>query len=337
MSTQETLLNAIPSMVEIRRFMHSDLGVWVFWGGIAALFLLLGLWLLRRRRLALENLGLPKLRRELSDIFGQRKEPGTDEEEEPVLAREETVDPLPQTDPLLADNPAPQSSELREPVLGNVPAQVPAPAPVYAQPPVSAVHVLSTYEMPDDIPPLLDRLPFEPRAGLSTGRWLREDMKVEAVFVSEALEASLKDNSALELLPFVPQARSVEQFNNIYRWGALIAQPHALLQTEGMNVVVTRSVLPQHFDAQNGWQNALRDDELLLAVLNALVVSHELNTPCAAVLAASGVRFFLRPSAQLVEDLVREQGRACDFAMSVSKRNTLSAVIYASLFAAARA
>ncbi len=304
----------LPSKEALAAFVFSERGTWtVVLLALIALLLLIA-WRLHARRVALENLGLPRLRRELSDLFKLRQEPLDEAVETDIIALEGV-------------SPAVQSAQSASATGASTPMQGTSLD--------RAPHVTADMA-PDDVPQLMGRLAFEPRAGLGTAAATLGEIRVDAVFVSDALLGSLSD-AALKLLPFAPEAHFHPSFNNVYHRGVLIAQPRAVLAVAGGMAVVTESVQSGPLSPDHNWVRQLRQDELILAILNAMVVAHELNVPCAPILAFDGARLLLRPSTSLVLALVREQARAIEFALSLSKRNSLTTIVYASLFAAAAA
>lgn len=333
MPSREELLTYIPSQAEVSAFFASEKGHWLVWAGLGLFLLLVILWALRRKRHALNNLGLSRVRREWLHTVSDKREPVTYTVDDGIRANEEPPEPLPTTPQRMAPLPPIPSAPAATPVA--TPASAPAQSPTPVEPAFAAVH-----DTPDDIPPVLGRLPFCRRPGLQTASvTLPElpDLKVEAVFVDAKLLESFQQEPALWQLPFVPEATLLTRFDNVYRRGALIAQPSAIAQVSTGLAVITNAVSTTPLTLTDGWALALRPDELLLATINAMVVAHELSQPCAPILSFPGARLFLRPSPSLVTELVLRQGAAQAFAMSVSHRQTLNSVIYATLFAAARA
>ncbi len=328
MSSREDLLAYIPSQEFLRVFFSTEKGQWVLWAGVIFLLLLIVLWILRRRARSLNNLGLSRVRREWLHNVVERSEPVREMPDDGIRAKEEPLELLALPTP--AATPAPLAE--------STPAPVSQPQAVVYEPqraPEPALHPVEP--IADDIPALLGRLPFCQRPGLTTGSAVLAGMRVEAVFVDKALQSSLANDAGLSHLPFVPEARVSESFDNIYRRGALIAQPSAICEIETGLAVITKSVITTPLSAQMDWARVLRTDELFLTLLNAMVVAHELNTPCAPILECQGARFFLRPAEELVIEFIAQQEAAQHFAMGISKRQTLNTVIYATLLAAAHA
>ena len=324
MSSREDFLAYIPSQETMRVFFSTEKGQWVLWAGVIFLLLLIVLWILRRRTRSLNNLGLSRIRREWLHTIAKRSEPVKEMPDDGIRAKEEPLEPL--ALPTAAPVPTPEPSPA---VTPSAPAYEPQRAPEPALSPAEPIA--------HDIPPLIGRLPFCQRPGHTTASAVLAGMRVEAVFVDEQLQSSLAGDAGLSHLPFVPAATVSESFDNIYRRGALIAQPTALCEIETGLAVITKSVITAPLSSQMDWARVLRTDELFLTLLNAMVVAHELNTPCAPILESHGARFFLRPAEELIIEFIAQQEAAQRFAMGISKRQTLNTVIYATLLAAAHA
>lgn len=265
----------------------------------AGVFLVLILfWAWCRHRRALENLGLARRKRELNEYF---------DEEAFTLVSESAESSATFTSP---DFPPIGETNSEEPVVL------------------------------DDVPALLPKLPFCRRAGLTTSHAERFSLNIEAVFFDPRLANELT-HDALRLLPFLPSGELLTEAPQSFNRGHLFAEPGKLIRVEGGLTVVRLLEAPlgssATLTATPGWEWRVPTEALLTALLDALVVSHATQIPCASVLRMSGAALFLRPNDTLVNRLLEREQSALTFIQPMLGHAKLTTERYAQLMAVALA
>lgn len=268
-----------------------------------AVCLLIILFALRQNRLhtAMENIGLNRLRRE-------------------------------------SDSSA--LSLFTRPVLGQVePEAAPAAAPAQDAPLPEAPAVATGAaddEVIDTIPPLLARLPFCNRPGLTTGHAERYGFAIEAVFFSAKAAAGVKD-PAVRLIPFLPAGKVLykESDRKTFSRGKLFSQPDAVIETADGLVALEYKSRGGRLDNRDDWADTLRAKDLFQTLIGAVVTAHALERPCAPVLRTNNAVYFLRPSPGIVSMVLEREAAARDFLQPFYARDGMAASDYAALLAQA--
>lgn len=296
--TLDELYTRLPSKEELLAWLLSQEGQ-TFMLYAAGVFLVLILfWAWRRHRRALENLGLARRKRELNEYF---------DEEAFTLVSESAESSATFTSP---DFPPIGETNSEEPVVL------------------------------DDVPALLPKLPFCRRAGLTTSHAERFSLNIEAVFFDPRL-ANEPTHDALRLLPFLPSGELLTEAPQSFNRGHLFAEPGKLIRVEGGLTVVRLLEAPlgssATLTATPGWEWRVPTEALLTALLDALVVSHATQIPCAPVLRMSGAALFLRPNDTLVNRLLEREQSALTFIQPMLGHAKLTTERYAQLMAVALA
>ena len=295
------------------RFLFSPAGQWTVFG-LALLLALFLLWItVRRRRRALENLGLSKLKRELTEAFKHKRVSHrikiTERSDTPI-----DIGPLPEL---------PHTIDVTE-----VNASL-------------AAGEIKAYADTLPAPVLLRKLPFTQRAGLHPASARTGAIAIEAVFVSEGLRETLRTSPdpVVKLLPFMPESigtlMSMEKKACEGPW--IEATPHALIRTDDGVLVVTsdaQSALGVPITPEAHWKEKIPLASLLEALLNALIVSRTLGKPTAPLLLLNGVVCFLRIDDAFIETLLAPAPQAHRFTSDFLQGAPMRASHYAQLLAA---
>ena len=295
------------------RFLFSPEGQWAVFG-LALLFTFFLLWLtVRRRRQALENLGLSKLKRELTEAFKHtpvsHRIKITERSDTPI-----DIGPLPEL---------PHTIDVTE-----VNASL-------------AAHEIKAFADTLPAPVLLRKLPFTQRAGLQPVSARTGAIAIEAVFISEGLREMLRTSSdpVVKLLPFMPEGiatqMTLEKKACVGPW--VEATPQALIRTVDGVLVVTSDVqssLGVPITPETHWNEKIPLASLLETLLNALIVSRTLGESTAPLLLLNGVVCFLRIDDAFIETLLAPAANAHRFTSDFLNGAPMRTSHYAQLLAA---